>query len=152
MACSMPGFPVLHHLPEFAQTHIHWIGDVIQPSSHLSPLSSPVSIFPSIRVFSNELALHIRGQTPKARKVEPHSLQTKSTNTRGTPPWDQMSSGSWIGRRMPGISSVEGHFPRSRNITMLPERLKYKEKFTQNEVTEEYVSEGGTRQNPRRTK
>ena len=70
------------------------------------------SIFPSIRVFSNELALHIRGQTPKARKVEPHSLQTKSTNTRGTPPWDQMSSGSWIRRRMPGISSVEGHFPK----------------------------------------
>ena len=110
--CSTPGLPVHHQLPEFTQTHIHWIGDVIQPSSPLSPLSSPVSIFPSIRVFSNELALHIRGQTPKARKVEPHSLQTKSTNTRGTPPWDQMSSGSWIRRRMPGISSVEGHFPK----------------------------------------
>ena len=42
MACSMPGFPVLHHLLEFAQTHIHWIGDAIQPSSPLSPLSPPV--------------------------------------------------------------------------------------------------------------
>ena len=40
--CSMPGFPVLHHLLEFAQTHIHWISDVIQPSSPLSPLSLPV--------------------------------------------------------------------------------------------------------------
>jgi len=35
---SMPGFPVLHHLPELAQTHVHWNGDAIQ-SSH--PLSSP---------------------------------------------------------------------------------------------------------------
>jgi len=31
MDCSTPGFPVLHHLPEFAQTHVHWVGDVIQP-------------------------------------------------------------------------------------------------------------------------
>jgi len=39
MDCSMPGFPVLHHLPEFAQTHVHGVGgDTIQ-SSH--PLSSP---------------------------------------------------------------------------------------------------------------
>ena len=36
--CTMPGFPVLHYLPEFAQTHVHWISDAIQPS-HL--LSSP---------------------------------------------------------------------------------------------------------------
>ena len=35
---SMPGFPVLHHLPEFIQTHVHWVGDAIQPSH---PLSSP---------------------------------------------------------------------------------------------------------------
>ena len=38
MDCSMPGFPVLHHLPELAQTHVHRIGDAIQPSH---PLSSP---------------------------------------------------------------------------------------------------------------
>ena len=31
MACSMPGFPVLHYLPEFTQTHVHWISDAIQP-------------------------------------------------------------------------------------------------------------------------
>ena len=36
--CSMPGFPVLHHLPELAQTRVHGVGDVIQPSH---PLSSP---------------------------------------------------------------------------------------------------------------
>ena len=38
MNCSTPAFPVLHHLPELAQTHIHWVGDAIQPSH---PLSSP---------------------------------------------------------------------------------------------------------------
>ena len=40
MDCSMPGFPVLHHLLEFAQTHIHWVDDAIQPSHPLLP-SSP---------------------------------------------------------------------------------------------------------------
>ena len=38
MDCSTPSFPVLHHLPEFAQTHAHWVGDSFQPSH---PLSSP---------------------------------------------------------------------------------------------------------------
>ena len=38
MDCSTPGVPVLHHLPELAQIHVHWVGDAIQPSC---PLSSP---------------------------------------------------------------------------------------------------------------
>ena len=57
--CSTPGFPVLHHLLELAETHIHWVGD---PSNHLvlcPPLFLP-PIFPSIRVFVSELALHVR--------------------------------------------------------------------------------------------
>ena len=59
MDCSTPGFPALHHLAELAQTHVHWVGDAIQPSHPLlSP--SPPSIFPSIRVFSNKSVLHIR--------------------------------------------------------------------------------------------
>ena len=51
---SMPGFPVLHYFLEFTQTHVHWIGDAIQPSYLLSALCFLPSIFPSIRVFSNE--------------------------------------------------------------------------------------------------
>ena len=39
MDCSMPGFPILHCLLEFAQTHVHWVSDAIQPSHLLSPLS-----------------------------------------------------------------------------------------------------------------
>ena len=42
MDCSMPGFPVLHHLPELTQTHVHWISDAIQPSD---PLLSPSPAF-----------------------------------------------------------------------------------------------------------
>ena len=38
MDYNTPGFPVLHHLPEFAQTHLHWVGDATQVSR---PLSSP---------------------------------------------------------------------------------------------------------------
>ena len=58
MDCSTPGFPVLHHLPEFAQ--LMSIESVI-PSNHLSLcLLFLSSVFPSIRVFSNELALCIR--------------------------------------------------------------------------------------------
>ena len=60
MDCSMPGFPVHHQLPEPAQTHVHHIGDAIQPSYPLSSLLLPSSIFPSIREFSHELVLHIR--------------------------------------------------------------------------------------------
>jgi len=60
MDCSMPGFPVFHYLPEFAQTHVHWVGDAIQPSHPLLPSSPPALIFPSIRIFSSELAVCIR--------------------------------------------------------------------------------------------
>ena len=56
MDCSTPGFPV-HQLLELAQTHAHWVGDAIQPSF---PLLLLPSIFPSIRVFSNESVLLIR--------------------------------------------------------------------------------------------
>ena len=41
MDCSMPGFPVHHQLPELAQTHVHWVGDAIQPSSPLLSSSPP---------------------------------------------------------------------------------------------------------------
>ena len=57
---STPGLPVHHQLPESTQTHVHWVSDAIQPSHPLLSLILLPSIFPSIRVFSNESALHIR--------------------------------------------------------------------------------------------
>ena len=55
-----PGFPVHHQLPELAQTHVHRVGHAIQSSHPLLSLLLLPSVFPSIRVFSNELVLHIR--------------------------------------------------------------------------------------------
>ena len=44
--CSTPGFPVLHHLPELTQTHVHWVSDAFQPSHPLSSPSPPALVFP----------------------------------------------------------------------------------------------------------
>ena len=60
MDCSTPGFSVHHQLPELAQTHVHRVGDAIQPSRCLSSPSPLPSTFPSIRVFSNESLLCIK--------------------------------------------------------------------------------------------
>ena len=57
--CSTPGYSVLHYLTEFAQTHVHWFGDAIQPShSLLSPSSPSLSLsqyqsFPMSQLFSS---------------------------------------------------------------------------------------------------
>ena len=60
MNCRMPGLPVHYQLPESIQTHVHWVSDAIQPSHPLSSPSPPALNLPSIRVFSNDSALHIR--------------------------------------------------------------------------------------------
>ena len=60
MTCSTPGLPVHHQLLEFTQAHLHWS---VMPSNHLilcRPFLLWPSIFPSIRLFSNESALYIR--------------------------------------------------------------------------------------------
>ena len=57
---SMPGLPVDHQLPEFTQTHVHQVGDAIQPSHPLLSLLLLPPIPPSFRVFSNESTLHMR--------------------------------------------------------------------------------------------
>ena len=57
--CSMPGSPALPYLPELAPLLVHWVSDAIDLII-CCPLVSLPSVFPSIRVFSNELALCIR--------------------------------------------------------------------------------------------
>ena len=56
---SMPGLPVHHQLPEFTQTHVHQVGDPIQPFHPLSSPSPPAPN-PQHQSFSNELPLHMR--------------------------------------------------------------------------------------------
>ena len=60
MDCSMPGFPALHQLLEFAQVHVHVIGDAIKPSHPLLPLSSSAFNLFQHQSFSTESAVHIR--------------------------------------------------------------------------------------------
>ena len=60
MDCSTPGLPVHHHLPEFAQTHVHYACDTIQPSHPLSSPSPPAFNISQHQDFSNESGLHIR--------------------------------------------------------------------------------------------
>ena len=61
LGCSTPGFPVLYHLSELAQTHDHWISDAIQPSRPLSTPSPPAFSLSQHQVFSRVPALPIRG-------------------------------------------------------------------------------------------
>ena len=61
MDCSTPGSPVLQQLPEFAQTHIHWVPDAIQPSHPLSPPSPRVLKLSQHQGLFSESAAHIRG-------------------------------------------------------------------------------------------
>ena len=60
MDCSKPGFPVHHQLLELAQTHVHQVGDAIQHLILCRPFLFLPSIFPSIRVFTNESVILIR--------------------------------------------------------------------------------------------
>ena len=71
MDCSQPGFPVLHYLPEFIQTHMLWVDDAIQPSHPLSFPSSPALNLSQHQGFSNESALHIRWPRYRSFSISP---------------------------------------------------------------------------------
>ena len=60
MDCSTPGFPVLHHLPELVQVHVHWVGDAIQSSHPLSSPTPPALKLAQHQSLSTESAFHIR--------------------------------------------------------------------------------------------
>ena len=82
--CSTSGLPVHHQLLEFTQTHVHWVGDAIQPSHPLSSPSPPVLNLSGIRIFSSESVLCIRW--PKVLEFQLSTLvlpipQFKSINS-----------------------------------------------------------------------
>ena len=60
MYCSTPGLPVHHQFPELTQTHVHWVCDAIHHLILYCSLLLLPSVFPRIRVFSNESVLHIK--------------------------------------------------------------------------------------------
>ena len=66
MDCSTPGFPVLHHLPEFAQTHFQWAGNAIQPFPLSFPFSSCLQSFPASWAFPMSQLFTSGGQSTGA--------------------------------------------------------------------------------------
>ena len=65
MDCSTPGFPVLHQLPELAQTHVHWVGDAIQLSHPLSsPSPSAFNVSHNQGIHRDTLSLRPLGKNP----------------------------------------------------------------------------------------
>ena len=73
--CSTPGSSVLHHLPEFAQTHIYWVGDAIQPSHPLSSPSPPALSFSQHQgLFQWAGSLHLVAKVLELQ-LQPQALQ-----------------------------------------------------------------------------
>ena len=72
--CSMPGFLVHHQLPELAQTHVHWVGDAIQPSHLLSSPSPPAVNLPQ----HQGLFQWVSSSSPHVAKVLELPLQHQS--------------------------------------------------------------------------
>ena len=70
--CSTSDFPVLHYLPEFAQAHVHWIGDAIQPSHPLLSRSPAFNLSQHQGLFQWVSLLQ---QVAKILKLQHQSLQ-----------------------------------------------------------------------------
>ena len=76
MDCSTPGLPVHHHLPELTQTHVHWVGDAIQPSHPLlSPSSPAFTLFHHQGLFQRVSFLHQMAKVLAKASVLPMNIQ-----------------------------------------------------------------------------
>jgi len=71
--CGTPAFRVLHYLPEFAQTHVHWVGYAIQPSHPLSSLSPP-----ALNLFQHRGLFQWVGSSHQVAKILELQLQHQS--------------------------------------------------------------------------
>ena len=99
MKCSMLSFSVQHYLPEFAQTHIHWVGDAIQQSQALSPFSSCPQFFPASGSFPMSQLFTSGGQSIGV-SVLPSVL---SMNIQD---WFPLGWTGWISLQSKGLSGV----------------------------------------------
>ena len=86
MNCSMPGLPVHHQLPESTQTHIHWVGDAMQPSH---PLSSPSP--PALHLSQHQGLFKWVSSSHQVAKVSEFQLQHQSF--QWTPRTDLLQNG-----------------------------------------------------------
>ena len=94
---STPGLPVHHQLPEFTQTHAHWVGNAILILCHPLLLLPPIPL--SIRVFSSESTLHMRWP-----KYWSFSFSISPSNEH--PGWSPLGWTGWISLQSKGPSRI----------------------------------------------
>ena len=99
---STPGFPVHHQLPEPTQTHVHRVGDAIQPSHPLSSPSPPDLNLSSIRVFSNEWNGHLFTSGGQSIGVSASASVLPMNNQD----WCHLGWIGWISLQSKGLSRV----------------------------------------------
>ena len=100
MDCSMPGLPAHHQLLEFTQTHVHWVGDAIQPSHTLSsPFSSCLQSFPEWGSFPMNQLFASGGQSTGVSV----SASVLPMNTQD---WSPLGWTGWISLQFKGLSRV----------------------------------------------
>ena len=108
MDCSMPGFPVYYQLPELAQTHVHWVGDAIQPSH---PLSSPSP--PALHLFQHQGLFKWVSSLYQVAKVLEFQLQHRSFQWYPVgickPDALWLPRGVRCGGKWEGVSRMRGH-------------------------------------------
>ena len=124
MDCRMSGFPTLHYLPEFAQTHVHWVGDAIQPSH---PLSSPSPLALNLSqhqgLFQRLSSLH------QVAKVLKFSLSHQSVLPKNVQDWFHIGLTGLISLLSKGSSGVFPSTLAAGFRTTLPLPLPVKGKF-----------------------
>ena len=107
MNCSTPGFPVLYYLPEFAQTHVHLVGDAIQPSHPLvTPFSSCPQSFPALGSFPTSRLFKSGDESIRV----PASASVLSMNIQG---WFPLGLTDLISLHSKGLSSLLQHNSKS---------------------------------------
>ena len=100
MDCNTPGFPVLHHLSEFAQTHVHWISDAIQPYQSLWP---PLSPAPNLS--QHQSLFQWVNSSHEVAKVLEFSTSA-SVLPMNTQDWSPLGWTGWISLQSKGLSRV----------------------------------------------
>ena len=99
--CSMPGLPVHHQVPEFIQSHVHWVGDAIQLSH---PLLSPS--LPTLNLSQHQGLFQWVSSSHQVAKVLEFELQHHSFQSMNIQDWSPLGWNGWISLQSKGFSKV----------------------------------------------
>ena len=131
MDCSMPGFSVHHQLLELTQTHVHWVGDAIQPSHPLSSSSPPTFNHSQHQGLSNELVLCIRW--PRY-----WSFSFSISPSRDIQYWFPLGRTDWISLHSKGLSRAFS------NTTVQKHSVLWSSDFFIVQLSDPYMTTGKT--------